>query len=861
MYYRRWNMRMVWMVLAVIVLFTPVKSWTVPAYPGPITVTQPDGSSLEIRLFGDEYHHIAKTPDGYTLLRNKADVYEYAKLDNSGDLVLSGVAARNIDERTDVEKQFLPRVRKNLYYSTGQLGILRQLKAISIDEQRKAKAFPTTGNRKSLVILMGFQDLAFTKSQVDFTTLFNGSGSVSEYYAENSWGQLDIDFTVAGPYTAAENLASYGENDAFGNDMRIDDLVTEAVDFADPSVNYADFDNDLDGEVDGIYIIYAGYGEHAGAPSYTIWPHAGSITPLTRDGKTIKKYACSAELEGNRGSAMCTIGVICHEFGHSLGAPDYYDTDYEDSGGDYQGTGNWDLMAGGAYNGGGASPAHHNGFTKWYYYQWFTPIELKHGQSVSLANIEENQVAYYYATPTANEYFFMENRQQTGFDTAIPGHGMLIYHVAQDQVDAHNRNNDINASYPQYMYPVCAGAVTDPNVNPVSYGDSSGSLDTEACPFPGSGNVTTFDDNTTPSSSDIAGNPTGKPVSNVVESGGTITLDYMAIDGEVFAFTANAVSSSEIDLAWEADSDNDAVLLAWSVDGVFGTPGNGHIYSAGDTLAGGGTVLQYGTVARFEHTRLSLGTRYYYKAWSYDGASYSNGITNDASTLCGVATSAYSTDFEGGVIPNCWTQEYGAATTGWAVGTDGGSLNFVIPAHTTYAYVNDDSCDCDMNSVRLITSPFNFKRFKTANLDFDSYNYHFWGGSGQVAVSTDGGASWTAVATLASVNSWQAKSYDLANYVGNANVLISFEYSDAGQWATGWAIDNVSISGTPKLMGDVDDNDEVNLTDLVMVLKTVSGTATAVDVRADVDDDAVDGGADVIGLSEAIYILKELSAE
>jgi M6 family metalloprotease-like protein len=106
---------------------------------------------------------------------------------------------------------------------------------------------------------------------------------------------------------------------------------------------------------------------------------------INRDGVNINKYSCSAELRGNSGTNISTIGVICHEFGHVCGAPDYYDTDYG-TGGQYTGTGNWDLMAGGSWNGinaAGDCPAHVNGYQKWLY-GWANPVLLSVQQQVTV---------------------------------------------------------------------------------------------------------------------------------------------------------------------------------------------------------------------------------------------------------------------------------------------------------------------------------------------------------------------------------------------------------------------------------------------------------------------------------------------
>ncbi|HPW66363.1 MAG TPA: M6 family metalloprotease domain-containing protein, partial [Salinivirgaceae bacterium] len=357
----------------------------------------------------------------------------------------------------------------------------------------------------------------------EFNTLFNGTtGSVKHYYLENSYNQFNLTVDVAGPYTASQNMAYYGANDASGNDVNPRALVSEAINLADPHVNFAEYDNDNDGWVDGVYIIYAGYGEEAGGGDNTIWAHAWSLyPPVIKDGVYIQKYSCSAELRGSSGTNITNIGVICHEFGHVLGAPDYYDTNYS-TGGQYEGTGEWDMMAGGSWNNGGATPAHHNGYTKTKVYNWAQTNVLSQPTTVTLEQATFNSTSFYQInTTTANEYFLIENRQQQGFDAYIPGHGMIIYHVHSG---VNQVGNEINATHPQRMYPVCASATVDPTSTPSSYGN----INSLGCAWPYSAK-TSFTDQTLPSSKSWAGNNTSKPITNIVRNTGnkTVSFDFM----------------------------------------------------------------------------------------------------------------------------------------------------------------------------------------------------------------------------------------------------------------------------------------------------------------------------------------------
>ncbi len=517
----------------------------VPAYPYSVEYTQPDGSKVTILLSGDEFIRSASTVDGYTLMANDQGGYEYAVMDANQDLKPSGVLAQNVTERTFATQQLLMSTQKGLTYSTEQLKMLTQIKEIKKKQSASKKAFPTSGSRKLVCILMGYKDLAFTKTKAQFESLFNqvnysvggATGSVKDYYNENSHGKLDLSVTIAGPYTADNNMSYYGRNSS-GNDANPRALVSEAVRKADADVNYADFDNDNDGSVDGIYVIYAGYGEEAGASSNAIWAHAWSIPRVTLDGKRISRYSCSAELRGNSGSGITRIGVICHEFGHVLGAPDYYDTNY-DTGGRFNGTGRWDLMAAGSWNNGGATPAHHNAYTKVKVYNWATAEVLNAAKTLELKDVVASNNSFYQInTTTSGEYFIMENRQQKGFDAEIPGHGLMIYHV-HSGVD--NVGNSINATYPQRMYPVCASATSNPTSSPSSYG----SINSGGCPFPGTSRKGSFTDATTPNARSWAGNNTRKPVTNISEASGVVTFDFMG-GGATVAVSGVSVSPDQV---------------------------------------------------------------------------------------------------------------------------------------------------------------------------------------------------------------------------------------------------------------------------------------------------------------------------
>jgi M6 family metalloprotease-like protein len=524
--------RQIWTLFFFFLLIAIHQSaFAVKAYPYPVAIVQPDGTQLTIILRGDEHVKWAQTLDGYSIMRNSKGVFEYAILDSKYNMKPSGIKARNQSDRGDSDNQLLSKTKKGITYSRGQVGMMKSISRMV--QKSSQRTFPTIGSIKLVCILIGFTDKPFSLTQTEFNDLFNqlgysddsATGSVYDYYKENSYGQLELTVTVAGPYTAAQNMAYYGANDADGNDVRPDVLVTEAVNLANPDVDYSNFDNDNDGYVDGVYVIYAGYGEEAGASEDAIWAHAWEISLVTLDGKNITSYSCSSELRSNSGMGITRIGVICHEFGHVMGASDFYDTDYAESGGEFEGTGNWDIMANGSWNNDGATPPHHNPYTKIYAYNWTIATTIASAISITLNNAEQNKNSFYRInTSTTNEYFLIENRQKLLFDTYLSGHGMIIYHVDGSYI---NLNKDfINASSHQGLYPVCASASGNP---PTDYGTINGA----GCPFPGTSLKTSFNDYTTPFSKSWAGVSTNKPISNISEdiTNKTVSFDVsMALE-------------------------------------------------------------------------------------------------------------------------------------------------------------------------------------------------------------------------------------------------------------------------------------------------------------------------------------------
>lgn len=425
------------LIVALLAFTCPSRS--VPAKRGVWrTVTLSNGLTIKARLCGDEHAHWWQAEDGScfdvdSLGKGKAVVPQELM-----SKARSRMAARRQAARCANAKKASQRIATN-----GNTGKFQ-------------------GQRHGLIILVNFADSKFNTSKFGPTqTLYsrianeanygenNFKGSISDYFKAQSGGQFLLDFDVAGPVTLPYGYSYYGQNDDDGYDKRPTKMVSEACQAVDGSVDFSKYDWDGDGEVEEVFVVYAGNGEHdtTNQPSL-IWPHMDNLAnygeELTLDGVTINTYACASELNGDK--TLSGIGTFCHEFSHCMGFPDMYDTA---SDGNNFGMGSWDLMDYGSYNGDGYVPAGYSGYEKMVC-GWTTPIELDKPMTVNgmerLADMGQTYIIYNKGN--RNEYYILENRQQSGFDKYLPGSGLLIEHVDYDKdIWEWNAVNTTNGGY------------------------------------------------------------------------------------------------------------------------------------------------------------------------------------------------------------------------------------------------------------------------------------------------------------------------------------------------------------------------------------------------------------------------------
>ncbi len=246
----------------------------VKAYPYPITITQPDGTQLTIRLHGDEYHDYKTTEDGFILKANAKGFLTYATINAQGETVESNRIARDINKRTAEDIEFLNTAPTSESPVVAQQSARQRVKAQRISTAARIP-FPKEGNVKTLVILVGFSNLNYVtpNPQAAFNSMFNtvgynanrGTGSVRDYFMASSYGKFTPNFDVVGPYTLPNSQIYYGADSLSKKDVRIQQMVIDACTQASANgIDFSQYDTNNDGYVDNVSIIYAGQSQAEG---------------------------------------------------------------------------------------------------------------------------------------------------------------------------------------------------------------------------------------------------------------------------------------------------------------------------------------------------------------------------------------------------------------------------------------------------------------------------------------------------------------------------------------------------------------------------------------------------------------------
>ena len=431
-------------------LTTVLQVHAIPARGTAVTVRQPDGTELRIVVSGDEFCRIVRTEDGRAVTKGADGYWCYAAYDISGIKRNTGVrvTSSNGASAAAVASRNIP------YGILMARGAQRRAAANAARSARRASPAKTTkagsSTMKGIIILVQFQDLKFKFGRDSFVNMLTqhgysyggATGSAIDYFNDQFEGVCDFEFTVSPIITLSKGYAYYGENNEDDTeDLRAHEAVAEACRLLDTQIDFSQFDCDGDGEVDNVFVFVAGHDEAEGASKEHIWSHQWYLREagirLSLDGKVINSYAISTELSRDDSwkEIFATIGTFCHEYSHSLGLMDIYDTDYEDSGGQCNAVwGTTSLMDHGNYNNNGNTPPNYNSMELWML--GLGTAEAFEIGSQTLAPLSSQKRYFIAETDNDNEYYFFECRAPEGWDAYVGGSGMLIYHYDDSSNDA-----------------------------------------------------------------------------------------------------------------------------------------------------------------------------------------------------------------------------------------------------------------------------------------------------------------------------------------------------------------------------------------------------------------------------------------
>ena len=408
--------------IGLLILFCAVvcSAWAVPARKGGMVKTQPDGSEVIVYQHGDEHFHWMTNDKGEWLKMDIDGFYRVTEALSAEEIVAKRMAAPRRVEYKETPLNIAPR---------------------------------------GLVILVNFTDVAFKTDKAEMDSMLTGKnytrdysytyrgktynitseGSARQYFEDASFGQYNPQLDVVGPVMVKNNMKYYGENNSSGSDKYPETMIQEACKLVDDSVDFSLYDNNNDDYVDFVYVIYAGYGEADGGGENTIWPHAWYLCSAAGkrcevDGKVVDLYACGNEMDFYT-KHHTGIGTFCHEFSHVLGLPDLYDTEQTHN---QKTMGSWSILDYGPYNNEGNTPPMYSAYER-FFMGWLTPRLITEPEDVVLEELNSKQEALLISTtdqhnligndPNPTKFYLLENRQQEGWDTYLPGHGMMLTYV------------------------------------------------------------------------------------------------------------------------------------------------------------------------------------------------------------------------------------------------------------------------------------------------------------------------------------------------------------------------------------------------------------------------------------------------
>ena len=423
-----------------------------PAKPEPFTHVQSDGTTVTLMMGGGEFNHSLMTLDGLTVGRDMNGDYCYKAAGSLSDVLAHDQGHRGIEETA-----FISAYRSQMTLGAGRSRLPRR------EEENPTPQVPTLGTPRIPIILVNYTDVQFVDEDPvnTFENQFNLMEYSSLHYFESqSRGSFSPRFEILGPVNLPQNRAFYGTNKyVYGQevDTQLGTMIYDACTGL-PDVDFSNYDNDGDGYVDVIVVLFAGVGEAQAWRTVpeSVWPcqwdmqesldwGCSTVGPFELNGVTIDKYAVFNELEGNNNysTTIDGVGTFCHEFGHCLGLPDFYST----VGGGIYGMNAWDIMDVGCYLDNAHRPCGYTSYER-HFMGWLDLIEPEENTQYFMLPLNTDDGTAVKVTNDANpdEYYLLDYRVKTGWDEFLPAEGIMILHVDYDKTawDENTPNNNYN---------------------------------------------------------------------------------------------------------------------------------------------------------------------------------------------------------------------------------------------------------------------------------------------------------------------------------------------------------------------------------------------------------------------------------
>ena len=433
-------------------LFAAMTAGAVKMKPGINIIKQADGTTITVRAYGDEDLSYFLASDG-TLLYQEGTNFYIAGVKADGTLYSTGVLAHEPSMRTIKEISAIKAQNAKAFYNSMET----QAKANKVRREPMTpdnSLLPSLGKHKIPVILVEFSDVEFSveNPKATFDKYLNGKelfnketdpemgqnyAGVAKYFKDMSFGKFEPEFEVYGPVNLGKPLATYGAGYSSQENMGL--LLTDACTAVDDEVDFTQYDSNDDGNIDLIYIIYAGFSQSiAGNSTDCIHPKSGYLSlAKSFDGMDVKRYGVNNELNGTpadqaNGPIINGIGLFCHEFSHCMGLPDLYPKSGSiaeaciNQNMDY-----WSLMDAGEYTANGYRPT---AYTAWERERlgWMEIGTLTGPSNVELKSLDEGGAAfriYNDKDETGHEYYIVENVQNNGWNKNLFGNGLMVTHV------------------------------------------------------------------------------------------------------------------------------------------------------------------------------------------------------------------------------------------------------------------------------------------------------------------------------------------------------------------------------------------------------------------------------------------------